>query len=174
MEPTLVLPVPPTIERARHLRVPTPLAERVLVLTSPGRRGFWCTTTGLREFGLPELQIHRVPRAVVVPWSWILTGLALRLLELWAEAVRRSDGGFALLPARVELTADDCARAYGERGPGARRVGLTLRFDPSPNMRGDGFLTVRPPPSRDRSAVLVEICDRLFDRVPREPRAGLR
>lgn len=166
MEPTLALPVPRRIERAGDIEIPTPLAERLLVLMSPGRRGYWFTTTGLRGFGLPELQTFRVPADVAVAWSWVLTGLGLRMLELWREAVRGPHAGFVLLPARVVLTADHVARAYGGRGPEERRAVLRLRFDPPRNPRADAFLTVRPPAGQPSGPYLIGVCDALFDRAP--------
>lgn len=174
MEPTLVLPVPRRIERAGDVEIPTPLAERLLVLMSPGQRGYWFTTTGLRDFGLPELQTFRVPADVAVAWSWVLTGLGLRILELWRQAVRGTHAGFVLLPAQVVLTADHVARAYGERGSEERRAVLRLRFDPSPNPRADSFLTVRPPPGQPPGPYLTGVCDALFDRAPPRLWGGLR
>lgn len=53
---TLTLPVPEAIPALREEVIPDRLSDRVFVLVSPGRGGLWCTTKGLGQFGLPELQ----------------------------------------------------------------------------------------------------------------------
>ena len=75
--PTVTLPVPEAPDFVNDGGIPAPLAAHVYVLESLGAQGLWCTTTGLGQFGLPELQTLDVPAQIGVPWARVLTGIAV-------------------------------------------------------------------------------------------------
>ncbi len=141
------------------------LADWVLVFQSAGSLGLWMTTKGLGRFGLPELQVHHVPPQLGSPWTYVLSGLASRLLDLWLDALRKRDGAaFAEVPAEVEITEDDVANAYdASRHEGGHAV-VRLTFDPEPNDHTDSFLTVQPPDEYRGSAgeFMADVCAALF------------
>ena len=121
------------------------LADWILVESSPDRLGYWCTTNGLRRYGLPELQTLGTPPNVVEQWSHAMTGLAHALLGVWSRMLDANDGAaFVQLPATMSLTADDVALAYGRTPRGGLPVTVRLSLDPrSPEHHS--FLTVHPP-----------------------------
>ena len=139
------------------------------MLVSEGRHGLWCTTQGLGEFGLPELQTIDVPPAIGVAWAGVLTGIALRIMERWLVVIRDPSVAFAELPALIELTRSDVARAYGqENDGGGTPARVQLRIDPAPDLTSDSFLTVGPPDGAQGPAAqyLIQVCAELFGPLP--------
>ncbi len=147
-----------------HIR----LADWVWVDYSPDRSGYWCTTTGLRRFGLPELQTVNAPPNVVEPWGQAMTGVAHRLLEAWSETLSYDrDAAFVQLPSSVEVNADDVAMAYRKPRPiGPMPPAATVRLALEPGLDPDAhsFLSVHPPLSWSGSAGehMAEVCATLF------------
>ena len=147
------------------------LADWVWIENSANSTGYWCTTNGLRRFGLPELQTLATPPHVVGLWGQTMTGLASRVLGAWSE--RLADDrhiAFVELPGLVEVTRDDVAIAYGERpdgGGGSATVRLAL--DPGANPAQHSFLTIHPPLSWAGSAgeYIANACVALYG-----PRGG--
>ena len=141
------------------------LADWVLVFQSPDSAGLWMTTKGLGRFGLPELQVHNVPPQLGGPWTYVLGGLASRLLDLWLDALRQRDGAaFAEVPAEVEVSEADVASAYHTAARGGGHAAVRLTFDPAPSDHTDSFLTVQPPDDYRRSAgeYMSDVCATLF------------
>ena len=129
------------------------LADWVLVFQSAGSAGLWMTTKGMGRFGLPELQVHSVPPQLGGPWTYVLGGLASRLLDLWLDALRQRDGAaFAEVPAEVEVSEADVASAYDTAARGGGHATVRLTFDPAPGDHTDSFLTVQPPDEYGGSA----------------------
>jgi hypothetical protein len=154
-----------------------PLSLWVQVFLSTQATGLRITTKGLGRFGLPELQLHNVPPQLGRPCTMALTGLASRLVRLWWAALRgESRPAFVELPAAVEITGADVARAYNSApnaapnsAPGsAGRATVRLAFDPAVDDRSDSFLTVLPPAGYTASAGehLAGMCDALFGTDP--------
>jgi hypothetical protein len=147
------------------------LADWVFIHYSADRSGYWCTTTGLGRFGLPELQTLAAPPHVVELWSQTMTGIAHRLLGAWSEALADDrDAAFVQLRSQLEITSADVAAAYGEEperagGPAAVRLALDPGTDPDDH----SFLTVHPPLDWAGSAGehIAEVCTALYG-----PRAG--
>jgi hypothetical protein len=166
---TIVLAVPDPLPALVDEGVPARMAEAVMIHESPGRRGLWCTTKGLGAFGLPELQTLHVPLLLGEPWSYLLTGVALLLVEMWTEAARHRPA-IVELPAVIRLTMDDVARAYGHAAIGSRRSAM-LRLEPDPRIRGDSFLVVDPlgRASGSGGTYLTTVCANLFGSLPEEP-----
>jgi hypothetical protein len=143
------------------------LADWVWVDYSPDRAGYWCTTTGLRRFGLPELQALAAPPNVVEPWGQAMTGLAHRLLARWKETLSFDRGAaFLQLPSTLDFSAQDIAVAYGE--PAApdgdeRRATVRLSLEPGLDPEQHSFLTIQPPLSWSGSAGehMAEVCGML-------------
>jgi hypothetical protein len=163
--PTVTLPVPEAPNMVHDGGIPAPLAAHVFVLESLGRHGLWCTTTGLGQFGLPELQTLDVPTQIGVPWARVLTGIALRVLEQWIEAISYRSVAFVELPAVVEVTAREVARAYGVQEAGwGSSAAVQLRLDPVPDLSSDWFLTVGAPDGTSGSVgeYLTRVCADLF------------
>ena len=141
------------------------LADWVLVFQSAGSAGLWMTTKGLGRFGLPELQVHGVPPQLGGPWTYVLGGLASRLLDLWLDALRQRDGAaFAEVPAEVEVSEADVASAYDTAARGGGHAAVRLTFDPAPGDHSDSFLTVQPPDDYRGSAgeYMSDVCAVLF------------
>ncbi len=141
------------------------LADWILVFQSAGSAGLWMTTKGLGRFGLPELQIHNVPPQLGGPWTYVLGGLASRLLDLWLDALRQRDGAaFAEIPAEVEVSEADAASAYDTAARGGGHAAVRLTFDPAPGDHTDSFLTVQPPDDYRGSAgeYMSDVCAALF------------
>lgn len=96
----------------------------------------------------------------------MLTAIALRVLESWVVAIRDERVAFAELPAVIELTRSDVARAYGEEHHGDDKPArVQLRLDPTPDPMSDSFLTVGPPNGAQGSVAgyLTRVCAELFD-----------
>ena len=141
------------------------LADWVLVFQSAGSAGLWMTTKGLGRFGLPELQVHGVPPQLGGPWTYVLGGLASRLLDLWLDALRQRDGAaFAEVPAEVEVSESDVASAYDTAAREGGHTAVRLTFDPAPGDQEDSFLTVQPPDDYRGSAgeYMSGVCAALF------------
>jgi len=141
------------------------LADWVLVFQSADSTGLWMTTKGLGRFGLPELQVHGVPPQLGGPWTYVMSGLASRLLDLWLDALRQRDGAaFAEVPAEVEVSEADVASAYATTGHGDGHARVRLTFDPAAGDHEDSFLTVQPPDEYRGSAgeYMSDVCAALF------------
>ena len=84
------------------------LSDWVSVAYSPESRehdDYWCTTTGLRRFGLPELQALAVPAALIEGWAPTMTGIAARLLAAWRAALITNEGAaFVQLPSTLTVS----------------------------------------------------------------------
>ena len=141
---TILLPAPNDTSVVSDVWIPTCLADALTVLVSPERRGLWCTTKGLGAFGLPELQAHGVPTTIGPDWAAVMTGVALRLLEVWVDALSATTASFVEIPALVDVTEGDVARAYGVEVP-TSVVPATVRLKLDPRVAGDSFLTIWPP-----------------------------
>jgi hypothetical protein len=157
---TILLPAPKDLSIVSDAWIPARMADALLVIASPGRGGLWCTTTGLGAFGLPELQAHRVPRTVGGDWASAMTGVALRLLEIWREALRSTAASFVEIPALVDVTQGDVARAYGVEGL-APDASTTVRLKLDPHLVGDSFLTIWPPKGTS-DGFPAQVCRALF------------
>ena len=137
-----------------------PMSRWVVALQSPDHRGYWCTTSGLDRFGLPELQVLDVPPSVRELWAVTITALAQRLVQVWDAEVRARPGAaFVELPDLVAVSPADVEAAYRRRPAGRGTVDLRLTLDVE-GPRGPTFLTVREP---DHLAV----CDALFGALER-------
>jgi hypothetical protein len=137
-----------------------PMSRWVVALESPDARGYWCTTSGLDRFGLPELQVLDVPPPVAELWAVTITALAQRLVTVWDAEVRaRPRAAFVELPDLVAVSPADVETAYRRRPAGHGTVELRLTLDVE-GPRGPTFLTVRRP---DHLAV----CDALFGALER-------
>ncbi len=150
-----------------------PLSLWVQVFLAAQATGLRITTKGLGRFGLPELQLHNVPPQLGRPCTMALTGLASRLLRMWWAALRGDDRpAFVELPAAVEITGADVARAYLATPAGSGQATVRLAFDPAVDDHSDSFLTVLPPAGYTASAGehLSGMCDALFGTDPPELR----
>ncbi len=143
------------------------LADWVWVDYSADRTGYWCTTSGLRRFGLPELQTLTAPPNVVEAWGQAMTGIAHRLLGAWSEVLSPDRSvAFVQLPAELRVTAADVAAAYGD--PPADRPTATasvrLSLEPGPDPDEHSFLTIHPPLSWSGSAGehMAHVCGAMF------------
>jgi hypothetical protein len=159
------------------------LADWVSVECWPDRAGYACTTTGLRRFGLPEMQTLATPPNLVDAWSRAMIGLAGQLLASWRDALAGTpDATFVQLRPSLALTAGDVVEAYDHTigrfgpyasagGPNAVWVRLTLHPGSDPH-RHDSYLTIHPPPSWAGSAGehLADACRVLFGLSPDEVR----
>jgi hypothetical protein len=108
------------------------------------------TTRGMRRYGLPELRLTDVPATLAGQYCALLTGLAFRLHEEFANAVRMAAPptqwppkvrAKVRIPDEIGINSDDVAAAYclpgsylsrrwGWRwtadGDGAQRIGLAF------------------------------------------------
>ena len=157
---TILLPAPDDTSVVSDAWMPARMADALLVLASPGRRGLWCTTKGLGAFGLPELQAHGVPMSVREPWAGVMTAVALRLLEVWIEALRATGAPFVEVPSLLDVTEGDVARAYGVAVP-ATATSATVRLRLDPHLAGDSFLTIWPPKGTS-NGFPAEVCRTIF------------
>lgn len=160
-----------TTERAEQT-LPDPdghvrLADWIVVDYSADSSGYWCTTTGLRRFGLPELQTLAAPPNVVEAWGRAMTGIAGRLLGAWSDLLSvERDAAFVQLPAVLRIGTDDVAAAYGRPAPttSAQVATVRLALDPGADPDQHSFLTIHPPLTWPGSAGehVVEVCGTLF------------
>jgi hypothetical protein len=146
------------------------LADWIWIDHSADSTGYWCTTTGLRRFGLPELQTLATPPHVVEAWGRTMTGIAHRLLAAWSERLA-NDRHAALveLPALLDVSRDDVAVAYGrEPTQGGSRATVRLALDPGANPAQHSFLTIHPPLSWSGSAgeYFSSVCAALYGSRP--------
>jgi hypothetical protein len=141
-----------------------PLAEWVAAEYSPDRHGYWCTTNGLRRFGLPELQTLTTPPNVVEQWGSAMTGISVALLAVWQKALWADpDAAFVQLPALLTVSADNVAQAYGRRPEGGPTAQVRITLDPRGPDR-HSFLTIQPPLHWSGSAGehISTVCAALF------------
>ncbi len=145
------------------------LADWVWVDYSPDSTGYWVTTTGLRRFGLPELQTIAAPPNVVESWGRAMTGLAHVLLAAWSAALSNDrHAAFVQIPAMIEVGAQDVDTAYGRDPTTGTTAGTTaavrLALDPGAYPEQHAFLTTHPPMSWSGSAGehIAEVCGALF------------
>lgn len=146
----------------------TRLSDWVWINYSADSAGYWCTTTGLVRFGLPELQTLAAPPNVVEAWGRAMTGIARRLVATWTETLdTEHDAAFVEIPSTVEIGPEDVAGAYGRDWPeqpsAAAQVRLTLDPGSDPSA-GHPFLTIHPPLSWSGSAGehISAVCRDLF------------
>jgi hypothetical protein len=141
------------------------LSEWVRIIYSPGERGYWCTSSGLTRFGLPELQIDDVPPQYVREWGYALTGVAYRLLRTWLR-VRHAhpDAAFVELPRRLAVSRADRAAAYGHHDPDPTAATVWLEVDPATDLDAATYLTVQPPPEAAGciGEFIAQACDLLY------------
>ena len=126
------------------------LADWVWIDYSADSTGYWCTTTGLRRFGLPELQTLATPPHVVEAWGQAMTGIAHRLLGAWSAALADDRSmAFVQLPSTVEVSAPGHRHGVRPRrraGRCARRPGRGAAR-PRPGLRSGGPLVPDHPPA---------------------------
>jgi hypothetical protein len=144
------------------------LADWICVAYSADSSGYWVTTSGLRRFGLPELQSLATPPNSVEQWGQAMTAIGAVLLGRWVVALERHRGAaFITLPAGVGIGRDDLAAAYqraplssARGGPARVRLGLEPANDPDSH----AFLTVHPPLDWPGSAGehVADVCALLF------------
>ena len=121
----------------------------------------WLATRGLYRYGLPELRVRDVPAEMGRTWMSVLTGLALRVYEEFADAVRcvtpRWEPSMRA-PATVEIPAEiyvgehAVARALGTEHADALAGPIGLDLDQGEDPWSASYLTVRPPAGWYRSA----------------------
>lgn len=160
------------------------LADWVAVEVWPERDGYTCTTSGLRRFGLPELQTTATPAGVVDAWGRAMVGLAWRLLALWRDALAPHGDNLpatAPVPAAITVTDTDVIEAHTRvteaGGPrpgrpsyaaaGAAPAAATVRLvphDAAEPGRPGSFLAIQPPGGRSVPEFLAEACEVLFGR----------
>lgn len=146
----------------------TRLSDWVWVDYLPDRATYWCTTTGLRRFGLPELQAMTAPPMVVGPWGQAMTGVAQRLVTTWSEILACDrDAAFIQLPSKMEVNNDDVAAAYGHAATAEserRTASVRLCLEPGLDPEAHSFLTIYPPLSWSGSAGehIADVCATLF------------
>lgn len=157
---TILLPAPVDTSAISDASMPARMADALMVLASPGRRGLWCTTLGLGAFGLPELQTHGVAKTIGADWAWVMTGVALRLLEVWVDALGSTTAAFVEIPALVDVTQGDVARAYGVEGR-TPASSATVRLKLDPHVESDTFLTIWPPKGTS-NGFPAAVCRSLF------------
>ncbi|HEY0699742.1 MAG TPA: DUF2314 domain-containing protein [Micromonospora sp.] len=143
------------------------LVDWLLVPYSTADDGLWFTTKGLRRFGLLELQTRGVPTHLTRAWGAVLTGVARRVLRLWADDLARSESpAFAQLPVLTTVTGHDIATAYGrpERHDATGPALLRLELDPATDPEADSFLSLVPPAGHAGSAggYFASVCATLF------------
>jgi len=141
------------------------LADWVSVDYSADRTGYWVTTTGLRRFGLPELQTLAAPPNVVERWGQAMTGIAHRLIAAWSNALSYDrDAAFVQIPSLLEVGAHDVSTAYGRDAVEGATAIVRLALDPGFDPEQHSFLTIHPPLSWSGSAGehIAEVCTALF------------
>jgi hypothetical protein len=141
------------------------LSDWVLVFQSAGALGVWTTTKGLGRFGLPELQVRNVPPQLARPWVRVLSGLASRLLGLWLRRLPEGNQpAFVQIPAGIEISEADVARAYSASPRGGGSAIVRLAADAAADGRSGSFLTVLPPDDYPASPGehLAAVCAALF------------
>lgn len=146
----------------------TRLADWIWISYSADTTGYWCTTTGLGRFGLPELQTLAVPPNAVEAWGRAMTGLSRRVVDIWSRTVADSpEAAFVEFPSIVELGPEDVSAAYARDWSGVpsatARVRLTLDPGDDPGA-GHPFLTIHPPLDWSGSAGehISSVCRALF------------
>ncbi len=166
------------------------LADWVAVEVWPERDGYSCTTSGLRRFGLPELQTTATPAGVVDAWGRAMVGLAWRLLGAWRDALAPHGDSLPAtvpLPTAITVTDTDVIEAHTRvteaGGPrpgrpsyaaaGAAPAAATVRLVPHGTAEPDrpgSFLAIQPPGGRSVPEFLAEACEVLFGQSALAPR----
>jgi hypothetical protein len=152
---------------------------RVTNTTQPA--GYRVATTGLRRFGLPELQSLATPPNIAGQFGRALSGVSRRLIAQWSRALADTpDAAFASLPASVQVGPADVAAA-GRRAPlhtaaGPRPVRIRLGHEPGADVHQSATLTVLPPLNWSGSSGehLASVCADLFGARPTTVRHARR
>jgi hypothetical protein len=143
------------------------LVDWMLVPYSSDEEGLWFTTKGLRRFGLLELQAQGVPAHLTRAWGAVMTGLARRMLRIWAEELTAPEApAFIQLPVQATVTGHDIAVAYGnpDQHDTSPPASLRLELDPATDPDADSFLSLRPPVGHTGPAgrYFAAVCATLF------------
>jgi len=93
-------------------------------------------------------------------WAAVMTGLAFRLLEVWADALSATTAPFVEIPALDDVTQGNVARAYGVEGL-TPAVSATVRLKLDPHVESDTFLTIWPPKGTS-NGFPAAVCRSLF------------
>ena len=101
-----------------------------------------------------------MPIAIGAGWAPIMTAVALRLLEVWVDALSSTTASFVEIPAVVDVTKGDVARAFGVEGP-ATVTSATVRLKLDPHVDSDTFLTIWPPKGTS-NGFPAEVCRTIF------------
>lgn len=106
----------------------------------------WLTCTGLRRFGMPELEIVRAPPRLLPILGLLMNGVAQHVLDgMWRTSTSRADSAVALdvepaISLRSFLAACGCAE---DLCPDDRSV--CVRFEVRRRLEGHPFLTLVAP-----------------------------
>jgi hypothetical protein len=174
------------------------LADWVGVEVWPEPTGYSCTTSGLRRFGLPELQSLATPAQLVDAWGRAMVGIAWRLLALWRDALPPHGPlpELVTVPALLTVTDTDVIEAHtamtGAGGPrpgrasyaaaGAAAAAVTVRLVAAAAAQPDPagpYLAIHPPADRAAGSsadwpsmgrFLSDACEVLFGQSGLAPR----
>jgi uncharacterized protein YegJ (DUF2314 family) len=122
------------------------VAYHLILPYSCDDNGFWITTVGMEDYGLPEIECNRIPKPLIDGALFIVIGLARRIiLDATAKAGRQSQFE---IPNEVTLSKSDIKGAFGgcrescaDDTSGA--IGLRYRHRA---LGGHTFLSITTPP----------------------------
>jgi uncharacterized protein YegJ (DUF2314 family) len=126
------------------------IANHIVCPASDGPSGAWHTTTGLKRFGFCNLEMRHVPQGLSQGITAVLMTVAQRLVTEAASQARAGSDGEAdavVLPAEIEITAEDLVAAFGKGTPPAGRTTVRVTFDGSGRDGMDPLIEIGPPMS---------------------------
>jgi uncharacterized protein YegJ (DUF2314 family) len=147
------------------------VAEHVLVLNSVDERGLaWFTTLGLRQFGLPNLEVRDAPPNLGGRLVHLVLGAAQVLVESALAGARCYPGTSfeILLGPEIRVSSADVGRAErsGEEGHAGKAGIARLEYTGDGRRVREPFITLRPPIGFERNAGvwLNEVLDAIAPR----------
>jgi uncharacterized protein YegJ (DUF2314 family) len=125
------------------------ISKHIFCPMSPGDRGAWMTTVGMRRFGLPNLEMRNFPPNLDELLS-VMNSVAQRVLRealIQAPETRENLVTEVVLPAEMVITQEDMAAALGEGNASGGKTTVGLSYDGEGRDGMEPFITIGPPAS---------------------------
>lgn len=123
---------------------PPKLSSWLKVLTSSGEKGIWLTSRGLARVGLPELQSIDVPPQIENSLTYVMTGLAWKIIKT-TQVELHQDTKELYLSAVIEVTDKDIDEAFGKKVTTKTDTAASFHLRMKKGSDGADYLTIVKP-----------------------------
>jgi len=120
------------------------LSNWLKVINSAGDKGLWMTSRGLARVGLPDLQSVDVPPQLENSWSYVMTGLAWKIVKI-TQPTLHADTKELSLPAIIEVSDKDIDEAFGKKVTTKSDAAASFHLSLEKGRDGSEYLTIVKP-----------------------------